>query len=292
MTTNDQDLARIDEFLPIYDLSASYEIRISAPPPVVYQCLLRSDFNKPWLVRLLMTIRTGKRPPRNSVPSDLRQRLHGTGFVILAEVPNDEMVIGVAGRFWHPDGGRCLDLTAGGFAAFARAGYAKAAWNFKLRTESSAYTVLSTETRIKCFGRAAWWKFSLLLESGQSLLWADPQGDSQAGEDRSRVYSYRRFLKIVRYRNSSSATPLSTLLTACNAAQRASSRSVWADRLSSVGLSNRVLVGKITMSVNGMTDPNRTPATSHQNVAPASHAAMEDSRPKAAKVACMTLPRR
>jgi hypothetical protein len=151
----------MDEFLPTHDLSASYKIRIGAPRPVVYQCLLRSDFNKPWLVRLLMTIRTGKRPPRNRVPSDLRQRLHSTGFVILAEIPNEEMVIGVAGKFWRPDGGRCLDLTASDFAEFSRAGYAKEAWNFKLRTESSTYTVLSTETRIKCFGRAALWKFRI-----------------------------------------------------------------------------------------------------------------------------------
>jgi hypothetical protein len=149
----------MDEFLSTHDFSASYEIRIGAPRPVVYQCLLRSDFNKPWLVRLLMTIRTGKRPPRDGVPSDLRQRLHGTGFVILAEIPNEEMVIGVAGKFWRPDGGRCLDLSASDFGGFARTGYAKAAWNLRLQTESPKCTVLSTETRIKCFGRAALWKF-------------------------------------------------------------------------------------------------------------------------------------
>ena len=159
MTIPAPDRPRIDDFLPLYDVSASYEVRISAPPSLVYQRLLRSDFNKPWLVRMLIAIRTGKRPPRNRVPGDLPQRLEGTGFVILDEVPSEELVIGVAGKFWRPDGGRCLDLTAGDFAAFARAGYAKAAWNFKLRTESSTYTVLSTETRIKCFGRAALWKF-------------------------------------------------------------------------------------------------------------------------------------
>jgi hypothetical protein len=43
------------------------------------------------------------------------------------------------------------------------------------------------------------------------------------------------------------------------------------------------LVGKITISVNGMTEPSRTPATGHQNAAPASHAAIDDSRPKAAQ---------
>jgi hypothetical protein len=55
-----RDSTRIDEFLPIHDVSASYEIRIYAPPAIVYHCLLRSDFNDLWLVRLLMTIRTGK----------------------------------------------------------------------------------------------------------------------------------------------------------------------------------------------------------------------------------------
>jgi len=160
VTTTAPDRSRIDEFLPIHDVSASYEIRINAPPAVVYRCLLRSDSNQLWVVRLLMTIRTGKRLPRNRVPHDLPQRLQGTGFVILYDVPGEELVVGVAGKFWRPDGGRCLDLTAGDFGEFARTGYAKAAWNFRFGTESGE-TVLSTETRIKCFGRAALWKFRL-----------------------------------------------------------------------------------------------------------------------------------
>jgi hypothetical protein len=102
-----------------------------------------------------------KKSPRSPVSSDLRQRFQGRGFVILAEVPNEELVIGVAGRFWRPDGGRCLDLTARDFAGFSRPGYAKVAWNFKLRNDARGGAVLSTETRIKCFGRAALWKFRL-----------------------------------------------------------------------------------------------------------------------------------
>lgn len=151
----------MDEFLPTHDFGASYEIRINATRALVYQCLIRSDFNNSWLVRLLMTIRSGKRLPRNHVPSDLRRRLQGTGFVMLAEAPGDELVIGVAGQFWRPDGGRCLDLTADEFAGFSRPGYAKGAWNFKLRAESPESTLLSTETRIKCFGQAALWKFRI-----------------------------------------------------------------------------------------------------------------------------------
>lgn len=154
----------------------------------MYQRLLVSDFNEAWVVRLLMTLRSGKRPPRNRAPGDLRQRLQGTGFVILSEVPDDEIVIGVAGKFWRPDGGRCLDFTAGDFGRFARTGYAKAAWNFKLRKESP------------------------------------------------------------------------------------------------IGLSNCLLVGRITIRVKGMTETCKIPATTHQNVAPASQAAIEDSKHTGANV--------
>jgi hypothetical protein len=73
-----------------------------------------------------------ERPERR----DLRERLQCAGFVILSEVPNEEIVISVAGRFWRPDGGRCMELTAKDFAPFSRPGFAKVAWNFKLRADS------------------------------------------------------------------------------------------------------------------------------------------------------------
>ena len=63
---------------------------------------------------------------------------------------------------------------------------------------------------------------------------------------------------------------------------------VWTDRLSSAGFNNCLLVGRITIRVNGMTEPSRTSATAHQNVAPASHAATEETSPTAAKIACST----
>src|SRR5258708_30004835 len=94
---------------------------------------LESDFRELWLVRFLMSIRSGRRLPRNHTTDGVRQRLQGTGFVILAEVPNQEIVIGVAGQFWRPDGGRCLELTPDDFVGFSPPGHAKAAWNFKLR---------------------------------------------------------------------------------------------------------------------------------------------------------------
>ncbi len=161
MTLASEAPSRIDAYLSDYDFRASYQTRINAPRSVVYRCLLHSDFNELWLTRLLMTLRTGRRMPRQRTPRDLRQRMQGTGFVILEEIPDDELVIGVAGRFWRPDGGRCMDVTAANFVEFSRSGYAKVAWNFKLRAELPGTSILSTETRIQCFGRTALWKFGI-----------------------------------------------------------------------------------------------------------------------------------
>jgi len=69
MSTPTKARSWMDEFLSTRDFSAIHEIRINAPPTVVYRCLLRCNFNDLWLVRLLMTIRTGKRPPRSRIPA-------------------------------------------------------------------------------------------------------------------------------------------------------------------------------------------------------------------------------
>ena len=162
-TQSPETQAQIDEFLPNYNLRALYEIRINTPRSIAYKSLLSVDFSDLWLTRLLMTLRSGRQIPRHNNPAGLLQRLQGTGFVVLEELTEDEIVIGIAGRFWRPDGGRCMDLTETNFINFCQPGFAKAAWNFKLRglLPEPEITILSTETRIQCFGPAALWRFRL-----------------------------------------------------------------------------------------------------------------------------------
>jgi hypothetical protein len=183
---------RIDQLLPAFDFRTGYEICINAPRASVYECLLHLDFSELWLTRVLMTVRSGKWMPRNPAPRDLRQRFLGTGFVILEEVPNEELVIGVAGRFWRPDGGRFMELTPSNFQEFSRTGWTKAAWNFKLTTESanSQSTLLSTETRIQCLGRAARWKFGAYWSLVGPFFGTDPEGTSKTRQVKSRSEPY------------------------------------------------------------------------------------------------------
>ena len=203
---------RIDEFLPISDVSASYENRINAPPSVVYQRLLLSDFNEPWVVRLLMTLRSGGRPPRNRAPGDLPQRLQGTGFVILEMFRTKSLSSALRENSGVPMAGAASTSPRVILSGFLVSDTQRQRGISGSRTESPKDTVLSTETRIKCFGRAALWKFRTYWSPVSPFSGLIRKAILKQVKTEAESTLTEGFLKIVRYRNSSSATPLSTLL--------------------------------------------------------------------------------
>ncbi len=144
---------QIDELMPEYDVRTRHRLQVRASPEEVWNALLRTDFSDSFLVRILLSVRSG-RVVRRQGSKPLRERLAGTGFLELAEIPRQELVLGVAGRFWRPDGGRCFDVSAGDFPGFRQHGYAKAAWNFAVASHPHG-CLLSTETRVQCFGQSA-----------------------------------------------------------------------------------------------------------------------------------------
>jgi hypothetical protein len=82
------------------------------------------------------------------------------GFVILAQEPPREIVLGVVGTFWKPIGGvRRVDPSE--FAALSEAGEAKAAWNFRVESVTDGRSVVYTETRVRCADEATRRKFLL-----------------------------------------------------------------------------------------------------------------------------------
>ena len=89
------------------------------------------------------------------------EKLACFGFTKLEEDPGRELVFGIAGRFWRPDGGlrRLADREA--FLRFSEDGCVKAAWNLRIGGAGGESADLSTETRIQYFGNAARRKFRL-----------------------------------------------------------------------------------------------------------------------------------
>jgi hypothetical protein len=94
-------------------------------------------------------------------PGNFPEKLVRFGFTVLEEVPGEELVLGVAGRFWRYDGDlrRIADREA--FIAFSEDGCVKGAWNLRVEAAESGGSVLTTETRIRTFGSAAHRKFRL-----------------------------------------------------------------------------------------------------------------------------------
>ena len=133
-----------------------HRIEIRAPLADVYAVVRRLDLSNARLSRLLMRIR-GMGWGQPSLTLDDAERM---GFALLAESPNREILIGLAGRFWTPTG--CLrTIDAATFPTFAEPRSARAVWNFALEPGPGHSTLLSTETRVQCVDSHARRRFKM-----------------------------------------------------------------------------------------------------------------------------------
>ena len=133
----------IDTFLPDYDVSKKHSIKIDAPVGVVYNQIYHLDLSGSFPIRLLFKLR--------GLPSSALtlQGLEEMGFAKLGAVQNEEFLMGLIGRFWSINGD-LQKIDANSFTSFNKAGYARAAWNFRTIEEGDGRTLLTTETRVQC----------------------------------------------------------------------------------------------------------------------------------------------
>ena len=146
---------RLDEVLPRFDFSKAYRLSVPAPPAVTFAALESYDIRESRTAQVLMFLRGyGRRVGRPAEPQGLVASLTQSRFVGLGGRPGREHVFGLAGRFWRPRGDLRV-LTREEFETFEEEGYAKAAWNLAVEPSGGAGSVVTTETRILCFGNRA-----------------------------------------------------------------------------------------------------------------------------------------
>jgi hypothetical protein len=148
----------IDEWLPQYQVGSCHSVLVRASVEKTYAALKHAEFSNLSIVRGLMRLR-GYRIAGSASPESAPAGVTGA-FLELVTVPQEEVLLGIAGRFWRPDGGIVRGLTPAEFADFHREGYAKAVWNFSL-APSDGGTKLRTETRVQTFSRSATVKFRM-----------------------------------------------------------------------------------------------------------------------------------
>jgi hypothetical protein len=157
------EIMKLNELMPRYDVKAAYSIRIAAPPHRVWDEIMNADLSSLPVARRLMALRTlGRRKPPSGQPRTLESMgARGAGgFLEVAHVPEQEIVLAIVGRFWRPDAPVLRDWKPEEFSTLSPQGMAKAVWNFYLAPTEGA-TELSTETRVQCFGQSTRFKFRL-----------------------------------------------------------------------------------------------------------------------------------
>ena len=93
--------------MPGYQIASRHSRIVQAPAATVYAEIRRVDFGQAPLVRALVALRGLPARLRHRGPRPApRPRGQGLppGFVLLAERPGRELVLGVAGQFWRPSG--------------------------------------------------------------------------------------------------------------------------------------------------------------------------------------------
>lgn len=133
----------LDDALPRWDVRQLHATRVRSTPERVYEAVRRLDLARSRRSRVLFAAR-GLRSGGRITLSDLLAR----GFVLLAEDPPRELVLGLIARPWTPLGGvRRLD--ADGFRRFDQPGYARIGWSFLIEPDGVG-SRLVTETRVRC----------------------------------------------------------------------------------------------------------------------------------------------
>jgi hypothetical protein len=172
----------IDELLPRYDVSERHAIEVRATPAAAYAALREVDFAGNGVLRALTSLRAlparllnwrsrGVDRPRHKRMT--LAALEAQGFILLGEAPPAELVLGIEGRFWALDGGRCTPPRLLFLSSSPAPGNARAVWNFTFTALDSTRTLVATETRVLCADAAARRRFLpywFVIRAGSGLI--------------------------------------------------------------------------------------------------------------------------
>ena len=168
----------IDRFLPTYDWNEVHSIGIGAAPPVVLDALRRVTADEIRLLRVMLGLRAlpGRllgRPAPSRGRGPVLEGILRSGFVVLDEERDRELVVGTIGRFWQARPAHADFAGGEDFLAFDAPGWAKAAMNFSVADAGAGRTRLSTETRIVVTDARARLRFApywLIVRPGSGLI--------------------------------------------------------------------------------------------------------------------------
>jgi hypothetical protein len=140
----------LDRFVPVYDVVERHHIRVAAPALVTLAVEQEMNLNDAAVVRAVFKGRElilRAAPDSRPRPRGLLAEMQSLGWVVLAETPGREIVVGAVTKPWEANV-TFRSLPPETFAAFNEPDYVKIAWTLRADAVSPTTSVFRTETRV------------------------------------------------------------------------------------------------------------------------------------------------
>ena len=140
----------LDRFIPSPEVVEHHQIRIAAPADVVLATATGLELLNSGLVQVVFKVRAialGGRPDSRLHPKALLEQMQSIGWVVLAERPGREVVLGAVTKPWEAEP-VFRSISAGEFGAFREPGYVKIVWTLRAEPLGECASVFHTETRV------------------------------------------------------------------------------------------------------------------------------------------------
>ena len=140
----------LEAFMPVYDVAERHHIEVAAPADVTFGALMDMDLEDSALVRAIFKARQllmGAEPDSKTTGRTLVEVTRELGWVILADVPRHEIVVGAVTRPWESNV-VFRGIPPEEFAAFNEPGYVKIVWTLRADRLDALRSVARTETRV------------------------------------------------------------------------------------------------------------------------------------------------
>ena len=184
----------LDEFLPAPEVAERHSVRVVAPAAVTLAAACELDlFGMPAVQALFKTRATilGARNEPQPLARGLIASARSIGWVVLAEIPGREVVVGAVTRPWEADA-TFRSIEPGRFAEFSEPDYVKIAWTLRADPIDAAHSVFRTETRVVATDATARRKFrrywSLLSPGIIMIRWVTLNPVRREAERRAAIH--------------------------------------------------------------------------------------------------------
>ena len=177
----------MEQFLPRYDVAVVHADIFRAPPARCYARVMELDLLQAPFVRAALGLRAlpqrvlgtlrapGNGTTINTPPPTFRLRdMVGLGWILLAETPGVEMVLGQVSRPWKADASSTdAPATPEQFTNFDDPGYAKIVTSLRVDPYGNNSSILTVETRVAttdAMSRRRFRRYWLLIGPASSLI--------------------------------------------------------------------------------------------------------------------------